>query len=51
MLDIQLIVVSDRVIVTDGIKMVSVDAKDFSKFKSVTIDMKDSKAYDYQFAS
>jgi hypothetical protein len=44
-------VIDDRVIVTDGIKLVSVDNQNFSNFKELPIDMKGSASYDYTFAS
>ena len=43
--------VEDRVIITDGVKLVSVDHKNFSNFKEIPIDMKGQSSYDYAFAS
>lgn len=51
MLDIKLLVFKDRVIITDGVKLVSVDHKDFENFKEIPIDMKGQSSYDYAYAS
>ena len=50
-LDIQLLVIYDRIIVTDGVKLVSVDNQNFSNFRELPIDMKGSSSYDYAYAS
>jgi hypothetical protein len=44
-------VVEDRVILTDGVKVVSVEAHNFSNFREIPVDLNGFKNYDYQFAS
>jgi hypothetical protein len=45
------VVIYDRIIITDGVKLVSVDNQNFSNFKEIPIDMKGSATYDYKYAS
>ena len=51
-LAIKVVVIADikRVVLTDGVKLVSVSYSNFSDFKEIPVDVKTSRQYDYQFA-
>ena len=49
-LNIRMLVVHSYLIVTDGVKVVSVDPQNFSDFRSVTVNVGQHEAYDYEFA-
>ena len=40
-------IVADQVIVTDGVKIVSVDVEDLSKFKEIRIDVQKGIKHTY----
>jgi hypothetical protein len=43
--------VADYLIITDGVKIVGVNAKNFSKHWELKLDFLESKAYTYEFAA
>ena len=49
-LNIRMLVVHSYLIVTDGVKVVSVDPQNFSDFRSVAVNVGQHEAYDYEFA-
>lgn len=46
-----LVSVSEYLIVTDGVKMVAVNAKSFDKHWEIKVDFGSSKIYTYEFAA
>jgi len=40
-----------RIVVTDGVKLVSLSYSNFSDFREIPVDQKGSEKYDYNFAS
>ena len=50
-LNIMLLVIEDRVLITDGVKLVSVNAKDFSQHQEVPVDLKGAQKHNYEYAS
>jgi hypothetical protein len=46
-----LVAIEDFLIITDGVKIVSVEAKNFSNHKELMIDSSQSSIYTYDFAA